>query len=91
MWGSHLGRRDPNLALIGRGRKLDARSLSKTPPSPCAPPPLLSWAVAVSTQRDTSARCLHPSPGTPNSSILDLLITSVLRVASKAGKCCAQI
>ena len=33
MWGFHLGRRDPNLALIGHGRKLDARSLSKTPPS----------------------------------------------------------
>lgn len=47
MWGFHLGRRDPKPALIGHDRKLDARSLSKTPPS-VLPPPL-----SLSTQRDT--------------------------------------
>jgi hypothetical protein len=46
MWGFHLGRRDPNPTLIGQGRKLDARSLSKTPPS-VLPLPLLSWAPSL--------------------------------------------
>lgn len=61
MWGFHLGRRDPKPALIGHDSKLDARSLSKTPPSVL--PSTFSFHAA---RYLTSARCLHPSPGTPN-------------------------